>query len=73
MGRGILAELCSLSNIVYPSDVNPAFEKLKYTFVDHPLTYTTPYHFYPAKTPQDLIEPNEELLEKIILTHKHFA
>ncbi len=72
VGRGILRDLCSLPNIVYPSDVNPAYEKIKYTFVDSPLTYTEPYKFYPAKAVEDMIEPNEELLENIIVCSKHF-
>lgn len=72
VGRGILRDLCSMGNMVYPSDVNPAFEKLKYTFVDNPLTYEKPYTFHPAATPNDLIEPNEELLKKIVLSHNHF-
>lgn len=73
VGRGILKELCSLPNMAYPSDVNPAFEKIKYTFVDNPLTYIEPYKFYPAETENDLIEPNEELLKEIVIESKHFG
>ena len=72
VGRGILRDLCSLPNIIYPSDVNPGFEKLRYVFVDNPLKYSEPYKFYPAKTPDNLIEPNEELLKSIVIKSSHF-
>lgn len=72
VGRGILVELCSMPNIVYPSDVNPGYEKIKYNFTKQRVEYTTPYHFYPKERPEDLIEPDERLLEKIIVDRRHF-
>jgi O-succinylbenzoate synthase len=72
VGKGICADLCSLPNMTYPGDVAPANNKMKYSHVNHPLTYSSAFRIFPRKSIQEIIEPDEGRMK--IFTNKsiHF-